>query len=83
MAGLWHRVSGGAEAERPSERSAALRVYVRPPRHADEEEFVADNVRFFAAPLPGRDEALGDAGGSAETGVIGVDTELVAKWEKD
>ena len=50
---------------------------------AGQEEFVADNARFFAAPLPGQDEALGDAGGSAATGVIGVDTELVAKWEKD
>ena len=47
-----------------------------------EEEFVADNARFFEAPLPGRSEAIGNAGGSAATGVIGMDTEFVAKWEK-
>jgi len=41
---------------------------------ADEEEFVADNARFF--------EAFGAAGGADATGVIGMDTELVAKWEK-
>jgi NAD-dependent dihydropyrimidine dehydrogenase PreA subunit len=41
---------------------------------AEEEEFVADNARFF--------EALGSPGGAASTGVIGTDTELVAKWEK-
>ena len=45
-----------------------------------EEEFVADNARFFEAPLPGRSEAIGNAGGSAATGVIGVDTEFAAKW---
>ena len=49
---------------------------------ADEEEFVADNARFFDATLPGRDGPLGAAGGADATGVIGTDTELVAKWEK-
>lgn len=39
MAGLWHRVSA-ADAERGPERVSA-RVYIRPPRHSDEEEFVA------------------------------------------
>ena len=42
----------------------------------------ADNARFFHETLPGRDEPLGNAGGSAATGVIGVDTELVTAWEK-
>jgi len=47
-----------------------------------QEEFVGDNARFFLEILPGRDEPLGNAGGSAATGPIGVDTEFVAKWDK-
>jgi NAD-dependent dihydropyrimidine dehydrogenase PreA subunit len=39
---------------------------------------VADNARFFAEPLPGRDAALGSPGGAARFGVVGADTELVA-----
>jgi NAD-dependent dihydropyrimidine dehydrogenase PreA subunit len=46
-----------------------------------QEEFAPDNARFFREPLPGRDEPLGNVGGSAVTGAIGVDTELVAAWE--
>ena len=46
----------------------------------DQSEFVADNARFFAEPLPGRDEPLGIAGGSAATGPLGVDTGLVSNW---
>lgn len=38
---------------------------------------VADNARFFAQPLPGREEPLGSPGGCDLTGPIGVDTELV------
>jgi NAD-dependent dihydropyrimidine dehydrogenase PreA subunit len=49
---------------------------------ADQHEFVADNARFFAAPLPGRDQRLGNLGGSAGTGPIGVDTEFIAAWGK-
>ncbi len=45
-----------------------------------QQDFVADNARFFAIPLPGRREPLGDAGGSATIGPLGVDTELVAVW---
>ena len=48
----------------------------------DQNDFVADNARFFEAPLPGRGEPLGAAGGAEATGAIGVDTQLVAKWEK-
>jgi len=40
--------------------------------------YIEDNARFFAEPLPGRDEALGSPGGAARFGVVGVDTELVA-----
>jgi [ribosomal protein S5]-alanine N-acetyltransferase len=39
LAGLWHRVIG-TDAEPPGDRSAA-RVYIRAPRHSDEQEFVA------------------------------------------
>jgi NAD-dependent dihydropyrimidine dehydrogenase PreA subunit len=49
---------------------------------AGQEEFVADNARFFLEPLPGRDKPLGNVGGSAVFGPVGTDTELVAKWDK-
>jgi hypothetical protein len=38
---------------------------------------VADNIRFFAEPLPGRDEPVGQPGGDEDFGAVGVDTELV------
>ena len=40
--------------------------------------YLADNVTFFAEPLPGRSEPLGSPGGAAKLGAIGADTELVA-----
>ena len=40
--------------------------------------YTADNARFFAEPLPGRDAPLGSPGGAAKLGPVGVDTELVA-----
>lgn len=42
------------------------------------EPYQADNTRFFAEPLPGRDTPLGSPGGAGKTGVVGADTELVA-----
>jgi NAD-dependent dihydropyrimidine dehydrogenase PreA subunit len=42
---------------------------------------VADNIRFFAEPLPGRDEPIGSPGGADDFGPVGVDTELVAALE--
>jgi hypothetical protein len=44
----------------------------------EKQEFIADNVRFFGAPLPGRLEPLGAPGGAATVGPIGADTPLVA-----
>ena len=44
----------------------------------DNEPHVADNLRFFLELLPGRDEPLGNPGGAAKVGRIGVDTVLVA-----
>ncbi|TCB97208.1 ferredoxin family protein [Micromonospora zingiberis] len=46
----------------------------------DGREFIADNARFFTETLPGRDAPLGLPGGSRDTGVIGVDTPLVAGY---
>lgn len=46
-----------------------------------QQEFVADSLRFFEQPLPGRDDVLGAPGGSVNTGPVGVDTEFVAGYE--
>ena len=40
--------------------------------------FTADNARFFAEPLPGRDAPLGSPGGANKLGPLAVDTPLVA-----
>ncbi|ONH22516.1 ferredoxin [Pseudofrankia asymbiotica] len=42
--------------------------------------FTADNARFFAEPLPGRDTALGSPGGAGKVGPVGSDTPLVAGY---
>ncbi|WP_054813659.1 ferredoxin [Nocardia arizonensis] len=47
---------------------------------AGQEQFVAENARFFAEPLPGRDAALGSPGGAAAVGEIGADTAFVAAY---
>jgi NAD-dependent dihydropyrimidine dehydrogenase PreA subunit len=47
----------------------------------DEEEFVADNARFFDEALPGRDKPIGAPGGASLIGRVGVDTELVAGYK--
>lgn len=44
----------------------------------DESVHLADNAAFFANPLPGRDRALGEPGGAARLGRVGVDTPLIA-----
>ncbi len=53
-------------------------IYYEDDLPADQQPFLADNARFFAEPLPGRDEPLGSPGGAARTGAVGVDTDLVA-----
>ncbi|MBA3293688.1 MAG: ferredoxin [Geodermatophilaceae bacterium] len=45
----------------------------------EQEAFIADNERFFAEPLPGRDEPLGTPGGASLLGPVGVDTEMVTE----
>jgi NAD-dependent dihydropyrimidine dehydrogenase PreA subunit len=42
--------------------------------------FTADNARFFAEPLSGRDAPLDSPGGAAKLGRLGVDTELVSGY---
>jgi NAD-dependent dihydropyrimidine dehydrogenase PreA subunit len=45
----------------------------------EEAQHKEDNARFFAEPLPGRDEPLGSPGGARILGRIGTDTPLVAE----
>ena len=47
-----------------------------------QEEFVADNLRFFAEPLPGRAGPLGQPGGATDLGPIGIDTDLIASYQR-
>lgn len=42
--------------------------------------FTEDNKRFFTEPLPGKDAAIGEPGGSMVEGEVGIDTELVASY---
>jgi hypothetical protein len=37
-----------------------------------------ENARFFAEPLPGRDEPLASPGGAGKVGAAGADTPFVA-----
>ncbi|MPY78441.1 MAG: (4Fe-4S)-binding protein [Actinophytocola sp.] len=48
---------------------------------AEHEAFVEDNRRFFTEALPGRDDVLGQPGGSMVLGPVGADTELVTEYE--
>jgi NAD-dependent dihydropyrimidine dehydrogenase PreA subunit len=56
-------------------------IYVDWRAPAEAKDFVADNDRFFADPLPGRDGPLGSPGGSRLSGRIGTDTPLAATWQ--
>ncbi|HEU5393006.1 MAG TPA: ferredoxin family protein [Streptosporangiaceae bacterium] len=40
--------------------------------------YTEENARFFAEPLPGREEPLGSPGGAGKLGVVGADTPFVA-----
>jgi NAD-dependent dihydropyrimidine dehydrogenase PreA subunit len=53
-------------------------IYYEEDLPSELEPYKDDNARFFAEPLPGRDEPLGSPGGAGKTGVVGSDTELVA-----
>jgi NAD-dependent dihydropyrimidine dehydrogenase PreA subunit len=43
-------------------------------------QFIDENARFFAEPLPGLGEPLGKPGGAAKVGEIGTDTTFVAQY---
>jgi NAD-dependent dihydropyrimidine dehydrogenase PreA subunit len=45
----------------------------------EDKAFVENNRTFFAEALPGRDEPIGAPGGAHKTGVVGVDTPMVAE----
>lgn len=66
---------GACEVECPVTAIVADRVAKKDPEFAT---FLADQAAFFEQPLPGRADALGDPGGAAALGDIGVDTALVA-----
>ena len=51
----------------------------RKARTDNQHEATRDNAAFFAVPLPGRSEPLGDPGGAGGLGPVGVDTPLVAE----
>ncbi|GAB4583919.1 ferredoxin [Nocardia sp. IFM 10818] len=55
-------------------------IYFEDDVPADQEVFIRENARFFDEPLPGRDEPLGDPGGTLKVGVLGVDTPFVARY---
>ncbi|MGW4489492.1 indolepyruvate ferredoxin oxidoreductase subunit alpha [Amycolatopsis sp. NPDC004368] len=46
----------------------------------DKKVFLTDSLAFFTDPLPGRDRPLGDPGGSATVGELGVDTAFIAGY---
>ncbi|MFB7874127.1 ferredoxin [Nocardia sp. NPDC056064] len=46
-----------------------------------QDEFIAENARFFTEPLPGRAEPLGHPGGASAVGRLGVDTVFVQQYQ--
>lgn len=44
--------------------------------------FMDDSVAFFAEPLPGRSEPIGDPGGAQKLGDVGTDTAFVADYSE-
>lgn len=49
----------------------------------ERQSFLLDNEEFFTTVLPGRDEPLGNPGGSGNVGPVGVDTPKVRDWVSD
>ncbi|MEV0340724.1 ferredoxin [Nocardia sp. NPDC050713] len=56
-------------------------VYFEDDIPAGQEQFVIENARFFAEPLPGRQTPLGQPGGAAGVGELGVDTVFVQEYQ--
>jgi hypothetical protein len=59
----------------------AIYTDIKPP--AEVAEYIEDNRRFFAELLPGRAAPVGNPGGSAKIGSVGVDTPAVASYSPD
>ena len=60
----------------PACPQSAIFTDIKPP--ADVTEYIEDNRRFFMELLPGRAAPVGNPGGGAKLGPVGVDTPLVA-----
>ncbi|WP_405137752.1 ferredoxin [Nocardia sp. NBC_01388] len=56
-------------------------IYLDTDIPAGQEQFVAENARFFDEALPGRTEALGSPGSATQVGEIGVDTGFVQAYQ--
>ena len=70
---------GACEVECPVEAIAVDRLAKSTP---DVAVHLADSREFFAQILPGRSEPVGNPGGAAKVGDIGVDTPLVAAFQR-
>lgn len=53
-------------------------IYFESDLPEDQVQHLSDNAEFFTKVLPGRDTPLGNPGGAADVGPLGVDTPLVA-----
>ena len=49
----------------------------REPSESSGSEYIEDNAAFFSNVLPGRETPIGNPGGAADVGRLGVDTPLV------
>ncbi|MDJ0105509.1 ferredoxin family protein [Rhodococcus erythropolis] len=56
---------------------------IQAPKDITDPTWAEDNSAFFALPLPGREEALGDPGGAMGLGPVGTDTPRVTSWVKE
>ncbi|MEV2223729.1 MULTISPECIES: ferredoxin [Nocardia] len=56
-------------------------IYLDDDIPAGQQQFVAENERFFTEPLPGRDIALGSPGSAAKLGAVGADTAFVEAYQ--
>lgn len=56
-------------------------IYYEDDMPPGQEQFVAENARFFDEPLPGRTAPLGHPGGTRGAGALGVDTPYVQEYQ--
>ena len=68
---------GACEVECPVSAIVVDRVAKKNPLL---KEFMQDSIDFFEQPLPGRAEPVGNPGGAADVGDLGVDTPFVADY---